>query len=227
MRKIFALLLALVICLSLAACGETENPDNGGNTGNITNDDNTKETETEGLVLTDGEEGYTFINQARFHELVEVVELTLDNWKDFIAICSYTEEEVERDAFDEIVSTQTSTTREFGAKGEKFYYMHSIAIELKDKSNGELTVYEMGGPVAVEVGEDFDLEQYECTRIKGQVCLLDVPEEAIWLDEDGGRHFTVRYSDISIGPPMGADIAGKDGRRVGGLIDILLDSWLS
>lgn len=226
MRRIFSLILALVLCLSLWACGETEKPENGGNTGDITNDAGTQESETEGLVLTDEEDGYRFINQERFHEIVEVVELTLDNWRDYIAVCSYTKETVEKDAFGEVISTQSQTIYELGVKGEKYYCLE-ITIELKDKTTGELTVYTTAKDDAVEVKESFDLEQYECTRIKGKVYLIDVPQEAIWENANGVRGFTVRYSDIGYGPPMGCLMEGKDGRRVGGMIDFLLHGMSS
>lgn len=70
MKKALSLILALVMCLSLWACGGSADiliPTGGGNTNNST----TQETEGEAMVLYDAEYGYPFVNQARFHELLE------------------------------------------------------------------------------------------------------------------------------------------------------------
>lgn len=219
MRKILCLILALILSLSLCACGETEKPESDNTTGDTTLDEGTNKTEGEAMVLRDEEYGYSFINQARFHELVEEIELTTENWQDYIEVYSYTEETVEKDAFGEIVSTNTSTFYALGAKNNRYYHLREFVIEWKDKATGELIIRQ--GEI-VEA-ESFDLDQYECTRIKGTLYLIDIPEEVeIKKVENMGRYFTVRYSDISYGPPIDCFIRGIDGRSIGSMIDMIL-----
>lgn len=219
MRKMLCLLLAFILCLSLCACGETEKPDGDSTTGDMTPDEGTNETKGEAMVLRDEENGYSFINQARFHELVEEVELTTENWLDYLEVYSYTEEKVEKDAFGEIVSTDTSTYYTLGAKNNRYYHLRRFVIEWKDKATGELEIHE--GEIVEK--ENFDLEQYECTRIKGTLYLIDIPEEVeIKKVENMGRYFTVRYSDIGYGPPIDCFIRGIDGRSIGSMIDMIL-----
>lgn len=222
MKKFICLLLTLVLCLSLCACGKDANGNNNANNGNGGNNVNTTTTtKGEELVIHDAEEGYTFINQNKFWDLVETVEMTVENWADYLEVHSYTEEIVKKDTFGEVVSTESITHYVLGAKGDKCFYLRQFAIELKDKDTGETKIYENPDGV-LTVTEDFRLDQYECTRIKGTLYLVDVPQEAIWLNAEGQRYFTVRYSDVSWGPPIGCSIAGKDGRLLGGMFGFLL-----
>lgn len=217
MKKALFYLLTIALCFALFACDDEIN-DPSGNVGDEVAGA-TEQTEGEALVLYDEEEGYTFINQNRFAEIVEVIELSADNWMDYIGVVTYTEQIVQTDAFGEIVSTETKTVYTLGAKAEKCYYFYDFAIEFKDKTTGEMKIYDR----LDRFSEDFDLDQYECTRIKGKLCLIDVPKEAIMQGKDGIRYFIARYRDISYGPPMEGVIAGTDGYAVSGVVDILLN----
>lgn len=229
MKKAFVLILALTLCLSLCACGgESQNSQNDNDIPN-TEDNNTatagngaNEPAVEALVLYD-ETGFPFLNQARLHEIVEEVELTTENWSEHIEVCSYTVETVEKDAFGEITATNTSTAYVLGAKNNRYYHLREFVIELKDKSTGELKIHNstnVGGQVSVDA--DFSLEQYECTRIKGTLYLIDLPKEVIRMVENREQFFTVRYADISYGPPMICLISGKDGYEIGQMLDMVL-----
>lgn len=143
------------------------------------------------------------------------MELTTENWLDYIGVCSYTTEDVEKDAFGEIISVTTTKNYVLGAKNNQYYHLRDFVIALKDKSTEELTIYANStGSNAPSVKEDFQLDQYVCTRIKGTLFLIDVPEEAIKKAEGIGLYFTVRYSDLSYGPPMDCFIRGTDGYEV-------------
>lgn len=175
MKKILALVLVAIMCLSLYACGDDERNDDdsrpldtavaGGNAG----------TDTDWLVRNDT------INVAKLRECVEIVELTTENWSEHFKVYtySYTEEKVEIDAFGEIVSTETITHegRAFGAGNERYHWYDSVAIELKNKATGELSIYEFnqyGEVNDLNVDEDFNLENYECTRIRGSIYYINV-----------------------------------------------------
>ena len=117
------------------------------------------------------------INGERFPEYVEFVDLTTENWKEYIKVYSYSyeEEKVEKDVFGDIVSSEvvTHTGQLLGAGNERYHSFVKANIELKDKTTGELTVYNLGRE-GVKVGEDFNLDNYECTRINGKLCFLKV-----------------------------------------------------
>ena len=186
MKKALSLILALVLCLSLYACGKDVSKD-------ISDTADNKENST--TLATDGTgDGNansdidwfisgTQINTAKLPEYVEIVELTTENWMEHFKVYSYsyTEENIEKDAFGEIVSTEpiTHEGRAFGAGNEKYHYYDDVVIELKHKTTGELFIFDLedgqGGHNPgndLEVEEDFTLDDYECTRIKGSVYYL-------------------------------------------------------
>ena len=67
MKKWIALLLAAVLCLSLAACGKSTTEENSGTTQGQTADNSTQDTdEPSSAELTE-----------------QTVEITLDNWQDY------------------------------------------------------------------------------------------------------------------------------------------------
>ena len=225
MKKALSLILALVMCLSLCACGggkqdiQPQKP-NSDNTSN----DSVSQTEGESLIIQNPESGTPMINIKRFNELMVTVELTTENWMDYIEVCTYSREEVEKDAFGEIVSTETITHYELGAKGNKYYNFRDFVIELKNKTTGELETYKGTNDAWIpEVEEDFCLDEYECTRIKGTLYLVDIPDEVIITNTDSGtRLFTVGHSNIGYGIPYNCYLSGADGRRIGGMFDFLV-----
>jgi len=210
MKQVFSLILALVLCLSLWGCeGGVQTPDSGNETNPPT------ETQPKALVLQDDEIG-VYINQERFHEILTTVELTVENWTEYIEVCTYTEEIVKKDDFGEVISTETRTHYELGVKNNHYYHFRDFVIELKNKATGELEIYKGDAGNGPEVSADFALDGYECTRIKGTLYLIDVPAEAIFQLESGEKLFNVRYPDPSYGPYMSCFLYG---RRVGGMFD--------
>jgi hypothetical protein len=202
MKKALSLLLALVLCLSLCACGGGSNI-GGANT-------NTTASQEEDIVLYNEEEGYVFINLKRFSELYTVVELTTENWQDYLEVYSWEHTTTETDAFGEIVSQETKTKYAIGAKGGKYFYTQGLAIELKDKETGELMSCPVFNGEQLDVTKDFSLDQYECTRIKGTLYLIDIPEETIYEStKSGNRWVNIGYSDISWGPTFACYISGR------------------
>lgn len=213
MKKAISLILTLVLCLASCACGsETQKPDSGSeNQKPDSNETSTNQTEaaTEGLILYPEGSSDPVINCARLKELVSTVELTAENWQDYLEVYTWTREIVEKDAFGEIVSQKTETNHALGAKEGKYFYFQEFAIELKDKQTGELETYTGTPHSQPAVAEDFSLERYECTRIKGTLYLIDIPEEVIMEDSNGNRAVNIGYSDISLGPTLIASIYGR------------------
>lgn len=163
MKKIFALLLAVVMCLSMAACGSE------------------KDVVTGYEVSTGDATPALNLNVVNKH--ITRVELTVDNWRDYIKEYSYDVEIVEKDAFGEITKTEQVTVYRLGYGTEKYYCLDAI-IELKHKQTGEIaTLGQMAANLAMDIGviqyEPFHLDEYECTRIKGYMYFIDYSEEVM------------------------------------------------
>ena len=99
MKKTISLLLALVMCLSLAACGNAEKPKQ-----NETENDYTgvSTNQTENTDSTDYQTEYTAPTETE--PKVQVVEITMDNWQDYFEIKQCVEGDVNTNAFDEFES---------------------------------------------------------------------------------------------------------------------------
>ena len=157
MKKALSLILALVMCLSLCACGggnnntqsddKTPNPNDNTVTGEEVTDGTTDNNERKPLIYYDAD-GAVHIDTEVFPECLEYVDLTTDNWREYIKAYSYSyeEEKVEKDVFGEIISTEvvTHTGRVLAVDNERYHSHGVINIELKDKSTGELTIYSLG-----------------------------------------------------------------------------------
>jgi hypothetical protein len=80
------------------------------------------------------------------------VELTAENWKEYLSVSSYTKKSVQTDAFDEVVSTEISTVYYLGAKNDQYCNFRNVVIELKDRQSGDLLTYRTSGddPITVE-----------------------------------------------------------------------------
>ena len=159
MKKLFALLLAAVMCLSLVACGG-------------------------GKSVVSGFEGTPALSMKSIGDHIERVELTVDNWKDYIKEYSYDVEMVEKDAFGEVTKREKMTVYRLGYGTERYHCL-SATIELKHKQTGEILL--LGEMLASNIVEDigavrlepFHLDEYECTRIKGYLYFIDYPEEVM------------------------------------------------
>ena len=161
MKRTFTLLLAAVMCLSLVACG-------GGG----------------GRDVISGFDGSPALNLNTVGKHITRVELTLDNWREYIKEYSYTVKVVEKDAFDEITKSETITVYRLGYGTDKYHCL-GATIELKHKPTGEVVV--LGHSLASNIVEDINviqnepinLDEYECTRIKGYIYFIDYPEETL------------------------------------------------
>lgn len=216
MKKILALLLAAVMCLSLVACVSEETPNtndnnetmgnnsatNGtvGDTGN--NNTETGDNTTENPVLLYDSNGKAYFNKKVLPDLVETIELTTENWREYIKAYSYNIEKVEKDAFGEVVSTQIETQYMLGAGNERYHLFDGVVIELKNKETGELTSYEFYN-YGYRMSADFNLDNYECTRIQGNLYFLNFPDEIFsvsdsfdFAEKDGEEllYYSIMYS---------------------------------
>ena len=175
MKKVVLFLLAALMCLSFVAC------------------------ESDELLITvpDPVHDLLAINANRFGECIdEVVELTVENWKDYIGVFSYTEDVVEKDAFGEVISTQTVEHRIIGVETDRYHRCEEVVIELKNTETEELIVFQLNGDYRLllenhgnfiansEKVKNFDISKYECTRIKGRIYFVTLPEGSIEVIED-------------------------------------------
>ncbi len=159
MKKILALLLAAVMCLSLVACGG-------------------------GKEVVSGFDGTPALNLNSVDKHITRIELTVDNWKDYIKEYNYDIKMVEKDAFGEITKEEMVTVYRLGYGTEKYHCL-SATIELKHKQTGEIITF--GAALASNIVEDiyavrfepFNLDEYECTRIKGYIYFVDYSDEVI------------------------------------------------
>ena len=212
MKRLLALFLAVIMCLSLIACGEddetsskpkateptdTSITDNNGN--ESTNDDeNTAGSTSDADWLIDG----GIINAVKIRNDAQIVELTTENWREHFKVyyCSYSydEEKVEYDTFGDVVSTEIITHEKagyvFGAGNARYHWYSQVAIELKDKATGETTIYEFGNsnPDDLFLEEEIDLDNYECTRVKGSIYYWDwaigtLPAETVLSPFEGSK----------------------------------------
>ena len=217
MKKLAAILLVFVMSFALCACGgykesqlnssestdteaSMESADTEASTEasaeNETNGtDNSIDMEESSVLIEQGD--FTAIKSTHFGECFDKVELTIDNWKNYIQVISYSREEKEIDAFGEVVSTHTEDCWVFGMQTEKFYGYEDVVIELKNLETGEKVIINFdedhfvfgqpndddnvgAGGNYIPLDGDFDINKYECTRIKGRVHLGTPPEEAIY-----------------------------------------------
>lgn len=175
MKRLVALILALVLCFSLVACGNDDDDRKSSGKSNRTSGKNE--------VVT-AHDGTPALNLDSVDKHITRVELTLDNWKDYVREYSYEVEVIERDAFDEIVSEETVTVYRLGY-GTDRYYCLSATIEFKHKQTGEFVT--VGEHLASNCVEDINvisleplhLDEYECTRIKGYIYFIDYSNEVM------------------------------------------------
>ncbi len=192
MKKFVTFLLVVVMLFSMVACSNTQTPQtNESQDPSNTLPPKTTEDQYEknNLVITD-RDGRPGINSDLFGNLIERVELTLENWKNYICVVSYDVTTVIKDAFDEIISTITETKYCLGATTDRYHSFGflSTAIELKHKETGEIQIIEFDY-YGQYVDSEFDLNDYDCTRIKGHLYFLDLPEEVIYGEEGSNIGF--------------------------------------
>lgn len=176
MKKAISLLLVLVMCLSLCACGGdtgASNPTNGETSktnGTTSSDDNNttvgnnSEAETPWVIYA--ENGTPFVNKDKMVETLEIVELTTENWRTYIKVYSCNE-----------------TDYRLGAGNERYHQFKDFSIELKHKETDEEVTYEWSSCNGQEgspyVSADFNLDNYECSKIGGYIYFFDLPEEFV------------------------------------------------
>ena len=108
MKKIFILLLAITLCLSLTACGGKTDSTNGN-----------ENTAKHDIYIEEGENGITYIvfpNSKVFSEYVVKVEITKDNWQKYFEDYEYTEHIVKTNDFGDIEEEYDAVNIGFGLK---------------------------------------------------------------------------------------------------------------
>lgn len=159
MKRLLIMLFITGLCLSMVACSS-------------------------GKKVVTGYDGTPALNLDTVNKHITRVELTVDNWRNYIKEYSYDVEIVEKDAFGEIVKAENVTIYRLGYGTEKYYCL-SATIELKHKQTGEIVTFGENLPTnivkdicAVQY-EPFQLNEYECTRIAGYMYFIDYSDEVM------------------------------------------------
>lgn len=180
MKKVFILILTVLFCL----CGCGGNGENSSDGSKI----------PAGVVGKDLN-GEVCIKERNAGKIMESVELTAENWQDYLEVFSYEKVQIERDSFGEIISEYRDTVYLLGAKTDRYHGFSSpTAIELFHKETGERKVLEFYHEGAY-VDAEFDLNDYEFSRITGTIFFIDIPEEVVirtqWGDDHGEATFKI------------------------------------
>lgn len=205
MKKILVLVLATVMCLYFVACGKEGTPDLDSsidytpstNDSNEGNDASSATEETPNIIVSE-DDGNLKINADLAKNLIKQIELTTDNWKDYLNVYSYVVEVVVKDAFGAVTETTTTLYR-IGYGTEQYYSLENFAIELQHKETGETFTYGTNAGLSTFIENIIDLDEYECTRIKGYLYLFEIPETVINMNERTNAYGENAYIDITYG----------------------------
>lgn len=178
MKKIIKVLFVGLMLICLAGCNIQEE---------LTKDFNNGESFIEKTIVknNDGEIG---IDTDYFSSLLEYHELTTENWRDYIKAFAYQEEIINKDAFGEPVYEKDENGNDIHNMEDRYYlggisdtYYHfdwGTTIELQNNETGEKVIYDISGEGA-KLYEEINLDDYTCTRIKGNIYFANLPEEVV------------------------------------------------
>ena len=180
MKKVVILILTVLLCLS--GCGANSESSSSGN-------------KTPAGVVGKDLNGEVCIKEKNAGKIMESVELTAENWQYYLEVFSYEKVQIERDSFGEITSEYRKTVYLLGAKTDRYHgFSYPTAIELFHKETGERKVLEFYHEGAY-VDAEFDLNDYEFSRITGTIFFIDIPEEVVirtqWGDDHGEATFKI------------------------------------
>ena len=108
MKKVIAIVLTALICLSLAACGGASGA-NGNNDGEAKQD----------IYIEKSEDGITYMvfpDSKTFDKYIVKIEITKDNWQEYFEDYEYTEHIVKTNAFGDIEEEYDAVSIGFGLK---------------------------------------------------------------------------------------------------------------
>ena len=209
MKKFLAILSVAVMSFSLVACGGPTNDKNKPQTNESgsqqeTEVNNTTQKETENtdekneFKRETTEDGYIVISKKEFASYITKVELTTENWKEYIDITEITEEE--RNGFGEIEKSNTFTGCTF--KNVAACYFDDVAIDFKITETGE-SLYCEGRFAEIVVPNDYNfawenysIDDFTCEKIIGNLIIVkEFPNECLSSYEDGGKFLCVGSAD--------------------------------
>ena len=218
MKNIISIFLCTALIVSLAACSKDTATDNSINTSTTAGADttiveNAKEKEPELIITINDTPG---INAERFPELVETVELTTENWRDYIDFAFFTYHDETKNAFGEVIETTAYTSRHIIVKTDKYYQIvgteeKPAAIELQHRTTGKSEILALEGTDFLytfsysNVGESYfeenKMDNYDCLRIQGTLYIVDIPQEVLIDSGDDfvGLMFSVIKENTAVG----------------------------
>ena len=218
MKNIISLFLCAALIASLAACSKdtaADIPINASPTASADTSavENTEEKEPE-LIITINDT--PCINAERFPELVETVELTTENWRDYIGFEFISYQYETKNAFGEVTETTTYTGRHTVVKTDKYYQIigteeNPAAIELQHRTTGNVKMLALEGAdflytsAVQNAGDSYfeenNLDNYDCLRIQGTLYIVDIPQEVLTDSGDDfvGLMFSVVRENTDVG----------------------------
>lgn len=164
MKKLLSLLMALLLCLFVVACGGDAKSDNGGGADNGGSDKTNEPAVTAWLV--DGNK----INADRLRDDMQTVELTLDNWREYIKVYNTVYTALQGDG--SFIEQECDV---LGAGNERYHAYKNIRLELQHKETGQKRVTFFGRDTTNDqpVDAGFNLDDYECLEVSGTICYWD------------------------------------------------------
>ena len=180
MKKFFSLLLISLMCLSFAAC-ESGNQGGNNNNGNANSNE---------IAITEDQ----------LSGLVEIVELTQTNWKNYFYIEKVAEEDTNE--FGEV--TRTNTFYPLRVKTDDIFayafyniaeasWSESAVIECNDNVANCPTFFtpiDEGYNIIDEREREIKIDEFGFTRSSCKLVLFNIPEE-YWNTDDNGQKYVV------------------------------------
>ena len=170
MKKIISLLLIVLMGISLCACGKR-------------------------IYLTNGN---IIVPKKELATYITKVELTTENWTDYIEVVEKTEEH--KNAFGDVVST--TTQNEWVIKNAQMSYFDGFAMELTVNETGEKVIMKgAAGRLTPESNIDwfyfqnFTMDDLTCSRVIGVLYILNAPEDIQSIDEYGNEVIYVLHQN--------------------------------
>ena len=170
-KKIVVLLsLVLVMCSLFCACGSDE----------------TKKADTQNEEVKEVEQEEETLKYSDLSQYAEVVELTTENWKDYL--------EIAPPPADKQHLTCVLQIKDLGQYAEDFYGANMIEF-----SNYKFADDDMGTTPFIwcDTEKVYNIDELECIKIYGKIILLkDVPQEMVQTDENGNEYIEVEGNKI-------------------------------
>ena len=211
MKKKVRIIFSVLLIFSVLVCGCSNNNSQGGNnSNNQSSGSNSQESgsnaESEIVTIDDN----VYLDGESFPNHIKTIEMTKENWKDYLELVREEKTDTHTDAFGEVISTNNYACYYLKIKdiGQFTCGLSSALIEFTDIQSGEVLYFRESVPyysfsLSSEAGiliekqyntdETRTIDDFECMRIKGEIIfIMDIPQEVLRIDDRGREFFFVR-----------------------------------